>query len=270
VKYMNNASSTDNSQLKLPLLDLLVEIAPGEGCFGHIPSLPGLCYRANDKRALVGTASNQIRKYIEWMIRENLANLNPVIASLSERVSLIPSLYINLVEREIREGAPLWVSGNPAVLFDYDLHPMDNDTLLAYLDFTQQVLKGIAEIVKALPQSERTKKPSMKQRSIDEMLTHIGNCIWWYCSRIDDELAEPDEINQESPLARIDRLFENASDYIISVPLSKRAIVHTPTRFRTNDPDEKWTHTKVCRREAEHAWEHLSELSEIAGNAKGR
>jgi predicted RNase H-like HicB family nuclease len=267
---MIHSTPTDNSQIKSPSVDLLIEIAPGEGCFGHIPSLPGLCFRANNREELVDDAPSHIRNYIKWMTDEHLTNLNPVIAFLAEQMSLNPSMEIQLVEKERREGAPVWISGNPVVLFDYDLRPMDNGTILAYLNITQQILKGITEIVKTLPQSERTKKPSLQQRSIDEMLTHIGNCIWWYCSRIDDELAEPDEFNQEPHLARINRLFESAFKYIISVPPSKKTIVHTPTRFKTNDPNEQWTHTKVCRREAEHAWEHLSELSEIVGNAKGK
>ena len=50
--------------------------------------------------------------------------------------------------------------------------------------------------------------------------------------------------------------------------LSARATFHVPTRFPTEDPQECWTHTKVCRRQAEHVWEHLPGLK-MASNGLG-
>ena len=59
---------------------------------------------------------------------------------------------------------------------------------------------------------------------------------------------------------RIERLLEAARECLLTVPLESRTIVHVPTRFLTKDPHEAWTHAKVCRREAEHMWEHLQTL----------
>jgi hypothetical protein len=97
----------------------------------------------------------------------------------------------------------------------------------------------------------------------------MGNCVWWYCSRIDDVLPEPVEISEEAPMARIERLLEVAGEYLLAVPLQARMIVNVPTRFLTKDPREAWTHAKVCRREAEHMWEHLQKFPQAVAIARG-
>ena len=84
----------------------------------------------------------------------------------------------------------------------------------------------------------------------------------WSC---DDSLPEPDERPNEDPLDRIERLLETASQFLISLPFAAREEVHVPKRFHTRDPREAWTHTKVCRREAEHAWEYLLGMTRAVG-----
>ena len=167
---------------------------------------------------------------------------------------------LQLVETEHIAGAPVWESGNPAVLFQSDHHPLDDTAVAAHLRFTRRVLKKMRVLIAPLSAAQRSRRPEPDRRSVDETLTHLGNCIWWYCSRIDDELLEPDDIPDESPMDRIDRLFAAAETYLFGVPLSERGTVHISTRFPTKDPQERWTHTKVCRRQAEHAWAHLPGL----------
>lgn len=248
------------SQLPLPLFEILTEVAPGEGCFGHIPALPGLCFRAYDPAELERMAPGQIVEYAEWLLAENLVDLNPVVAALVHQVLVGNFGAIRVVETERREGSPLWISGNPAVLFDYDLHLLDDPAVTAHLRFTRKVVHRIQAMVVALSQEQRAQKSMHEHRSVDDTLTHIGNCVWWYCSRIDNGLPEPDERVEETPLLRIERLLDIATKYLLAVPLSERTTVHVPTRFLTKDPQESWTHTKVCRRQAEHVWEHLNQL----------
>ena len=69
-------------------------------------------------------------------------------------------------------------------------------------------------------------------------------------------------------MERIERLLEAAEEYLPAVPIKERTTVHIPTRFLTKDAQEAWTHTKVCRRQAEHLWEHLQTIGQevsIAG-----
>lgn len=256
--------SNNNVPSQLPTLDLLCEVVSGDGCFGHIPALPGLCFRGEDIFELESKAPEEIKKYVEWLIAEGISDLNPTISELAACVNESSLKSITIINKESLEGSPVWISGNPAVLFDYDLHPLDDVTVLAHLRFTRQVLMRLAEIAEVLLKLKSKQMPDPEHRSIDEMLTHIGNCVWWYCSRIDEKLPEPDEPTGETQADRMKRLYVKAEKYLISIPLTQRSVVHVPTRYRTNDPLEQWTHTKACRRQAEHAWEHLLELMQIA------
>jgi len=261
--------SNQNVLSHLPPFDLLVEVASSDGCFAHVPALPGLCFRASDPEEAERIAPGQIIEYSRWLLAEHLVDLNPAAAALVGRARIGNLTDIRVVEVERRKGSPLWISGNPAVLFDHDRGALDDTAVAAHIRFARRVVGRIRAIVAALSPDQRGQKPAVHRRSVDETLTHLGNCVWWYCSRIDDELPEPDEQSGETPMARIERLLEAAAEYLAAVPPQERTIVHVPTRFLTNDPGEAWTHTKVCRREAEHLWEHLQTLGQVIRTARG-
>ena len=243
-----------------PAFDLLLEDAGTDGCLGHIPALPGLCFRAETAAELQSVALARIAEYARWLLTEDLGDLTPATAALTRRMCAGDLSGARVVIAERRKGAPVWESGNPAVLFDYDLKPLEGLTVSAHLRFVRRVLDWMRKLVLPLSARQRARRPTPDRRSIDETLEHIGNCVWWYCSRIDDELPEPDEFAGEDPLDRVDRLFAAAETYLLGAPFSARTTVHVPTRFPTSDPQERWTHTKVCRRQAEHVWAHLPGL----------
>jgi predicted RNase H-like HicB family nuclease len=260
MKDQKATMSDQDVHSQLPPFNLLVEVAPGEGCFAHIPALPGLCFRANDPEEAGRIAPGQIANYSQWLLDEELVDLNSEVEALVRGAHIQNFTGIRVVETERREGSPLWISGNPAALFDHDRHLLEDLAVSAHLRFARQVVKRIRAMVDVMPPDQREQKPTAEDRSMDETLTHIGNCVWWYCARIDDELPEPDEPADETPMARIERLFEAAGEYLPAVPHQARMTVHIPTRFLTSDAREAWTHTKVCRRQAEHLWEHLQTL----------
>jgi len=249
--------------------DLLVEVVPGESSFGHLPALPGLCFRAKEVSNLESVALAQIAAYARWLLAEGLVDLTPEAAAVVHRLRTDSLAAIQVIEVERREGWPLWVSGNPAVLFRHDHQPLGDPTVAAHLRFTRQVLSRIRTLVEPLSAAQGASKAAPDRRSIDQTLTHIGNCIWWYCSRIDDELPEPEGDPDELPLDRIDRLLEDATEFLIGIPLGARSTVHVPTRFPTKDSSEPWTHAKVCRRQAEHVWEHLPGIQDAVAGAFG-
>ena len=255
-----------NSQL--PPFDLLIEVAPGEGCFAHIPTLPGLCFQADDPEEAKRIAPGQILNYAQWVLAENLANLNPEVEALVREARSGKSTNFQIIEKERKAGSPVWISGNPAALFEHDCNPLDNQAVGAHLRFARQVVKSMRVLVSVLSPAQREHQPAAQVRAVDETLTHIGNCVWWYCARIDDELPEPDDRANEAPMDRIERLLAAAEKYLPAVPNQERASIHIPTRYLTNDAQEAWTHTKVCRRQAEHLWEHLQTFGQevnIAG-----
>ncbi len=257
----------DHSQL--PPFDLLVEVAPSEGCYAHIPALPGLCFRASDPEEAHRIALGQIANYSQWVLAEDLVDLNSKANALVRRVGAMNFTGVRVVETERRDGAPLWISGNPAILFDYDRHPLDDTAVTAHIRFARQAVRYIRRMIADLSPDQRERKPTVQDRSVDETLTHIGNCVWWYCARIDDELPEPDERANETPMARIERLLEAAGEYLPAITHQARTTIHIPTRFLTKDAGEAWTHTKVCRRQAEHLWEHLQTLGQEVKIAEG-
>jgi hypothetical protein len=244
--------------------DLLIEDAGAEGCLGHVPALPGLCFRARKAEEAEAIASDRIVAYAAWLRAEGLADLTPETAEAVGRADAEGDSGLRVVVAEHAAGAPVWESGNAAVLFRYDLRPLDDRAIAARLRFVRRVLDRIRDAVEPLSAEARRRRPASDRRSVDETLEHVGNCLWWYGSRIDDTLPEPDEPADEDMLDRIDRLFDGAEAFLLAVPYSARATVHVPTRFPTNDPDERWTHTKVCRRQAEHVWAHLGGLNRQA------
>jgi len=244
--------------------DLLIEDAGTRGCLGHVPALPGLCFRARNAEEAKAMASDRIAEYTLWLRAEDLADLTPETEELARCADAEDPSGGSVVVAEHVAGAPVWESGNAAVLFRYDLRPLDDRAVAARLRFVRRVLDRIRDAVGPLSSSDRAKRPAPDRRSVDETLEHVGNCLWWYCSRIDDDLPEPEELASEDPLDRIDRLFAVAETYLLSIPISARASIHVPTRFPTADRNERWTHAKVCRRQAEHVWAHLPGVKTVA------
>lgn len=262
-----NARST--ADVRLPPFDLLVEDVGSQGCLGHVPVLPGCCFRAKNVAGLKNVALARISEYARWLLAVDLGDLTSETATLARRVRTGDLSDIQVIEAERLAGSPVWESGNPAVLFQHDLRPLDAAAVAGHLRFVRRVLEEMRELATPLSSAQRAQRPATDRRSVDETMEHIGNCVWWYCSRIDDELPEPDEPAGESPLDRIDRLFDAAEAHLPAVPFSARTTVHVSTRFPTSDPHERWTHTKVCRRQAEHVWAHLPGLKSAAAGALG-
>lgn len=241
-------------------INLLVEDAGRQGCLVHIPTLPGLNFRIEDVLEVNDAARTRISEYARWLLAEGLGDLTPETALLTQPMQTGGLANLQVAVTEHLTGAPVWISGNPSVLFQFDRRPLGDDVVVSHLRFARRVLEKMRKLVTPLSPEQRTQRPGPDRRSADETLTHVGNCVWWYCSRIDDELPEPDDIPDESPMDRIDHLFEAAESYLLGIPLSERATVYIPTRLPTKDPQEQWTHTKVCRRQAEHVWAHLPVL----------
>jgi len=246
------------------LLDLFVEEAPGGDALVHVPSLPGLSVMvahgsSRDRRIRSGLGA-----YTRWLGGHGLASVSPAAQAV---VSAAAAAALGDVAWRVTEsvaGAPVWISGNAAALFSVDRRRLSDGEAGAHLDVVGAALEDVVAATARLSEAERARGRKTGGRSVEETLTHIGNCIWWYASRIDDELPEPPDLPGEPPLARCVRLLTEVRAYLLAVPQGKRTRIHVPTRFPTNDPREPWTYAKVCRREAEHAWDHLAGIQRAA------
>lgn len=238
------------------VLDLYVEVAPSGAAMGHIPALPGLNFRAASAEEIIPQGLEAVNAYVEWIATRRLTALTPEAQAVFEAISSESLRRVGLRERERVAGAPVWESGNAAALFHIDRRVLSNELVDAHLRLVRDLLAWIRSVVTSLSSEQRARTPSPDRRSIDKTLEHIGNCIWWYLSRMDDTLPEPADVEGEDQVDRMERLVELASDTLLGTPLARRKTVYTPTRYPTADREESWTHAKVCRREAEHVWAH--------------
>jgi hypothetical protein len=117
----------------------------------------------------------------------------------------------------------------------------------------------LAELARRGP-AAYARRPGRGRRSPGQTLTHLANCEWWYCSRLDDRLPEPGRECPRETRARLAHLLDFAEGYLLSLSAAARRRVVTPRRHPTADPGEKWTAGKVLRRLAEHEFEHLRAL----------
>jgi hypothetical protein len=242
-------------------LELYVEVAPGGDALVHAPSLPGFSVKVGRGASRERRLRADLSVYARWAASHGLGSALRAASALREA---------DWREVETVAGAPVWISGNAAVLFSVDRRPLSNREVMAHLDVVAAALSDMAEAVAGLSLEERARGRRTGGRSINETLTHVGNCIWWYASRIDDKLPEPEEDPAEAPLDRCVRLLADARAYLGSISGKARVGVHVPTRFPTYDPSEPWTHAKACRREAEHAWDHLAGVRRAAAATRRR
>jgi len=234
-------------------LDLALEVAPGGACLVHVCEMPGLAYRAADEGAALAVAPARLAEYLAWLRERGAVDLVPAVAAAG---AAGPGGWrFRLVEHVA--GAPVWLSGNPAALFAVDRRTLDDAAVAAYLRVARLALEEVRERVAPLSPAQLSWHPGPGRRSLAETLTHLGNVVWWYAARLDDGWPEPAEPDGEREADRPLRLLELASAFLHGVQPARRSEVHVPRRYPTSDPDEPWTHAKACRREAEHALEHL-------------
>jgi len=246
-----------------PLL-LYTEVAE-DGCLGHIPALPGFSLRAANPDLLPTVLLPRIDHYAGWLLAHKLTDVSPQATEVALARQADRLRELQIVEAERIAGAPVWLSGSPATLFASDRQPLSDADVQGHLRFALCAVEQMRLAVGGLAPEARQARPAPDRRSLDETLSHVGNCIWWYCSRIDDDLPEPIEIEGEDFLDRVARLAQDAAVYLASVPFAARGRIHVPHRFPTRDADEPWTHTKACRRQAEHLWDHLPGVRRAGG-----
>ena len=242
-------------------LELYIEVAPGGDALVHAPSLPGFSVKVGRGASRGRRLRGGLSAYARWAATHGL---------VSARLAALVAREAKWREVETVAGAPVWISGNAAALFSVDRRTLSDREVTEHLDVVAAALSDMAAAVAGLSAEDRAHGRRTGGRSIDEAFTHVGNCIWWYASRIDDRLPEPEEDPAEAPLDRCVRLLADAQAYLLSISGKARVRVHVPTRFPTYDPSEAWTHAKACRREAEHAWDHLAGVRRAAAATRRR
>jgi uncharacterized damage-inducible protein DinB len=178
---------------------------------------------------------------------------------------------INIRVVEEIQGMPLWESGNPAALFTPDVEPLTPEVIQSGFVILEGLREELLDKLQELAPEELEAKPDPKRRSLVETLEHLANCEWWYLSRIDDDLPYFEDQCPQDPFPRLDWLLNKARQYLLGLPVERRALVSVPRRDPTSDPRERWTPRKVLRRLLEHEFEHLSFIEgDIAAASEGK
>jgi hypothetical protein len=240
-----------------PPLDLRLEVAR-EGTVAHFPQLPGCTFRAGDPVQLLRVAPEHVVEYIQWCVDERIADLNITVSALARLVQDGHAGRIRVAEAERRDGAALWLTGQPAALFRCDYRALTDTEVAEHFRFMRAVARRIRMRLASLTPAQLAWKPTADRRSLDETMRHLSHMVWWFCSRLDDVLPEPPPaVDPDLSLLLGERL-EVAERFLLAISYEDRKATHLPRRMAAADSEERWTHTKVCRRQAEHLWEHLA------------
>jgi hypothetical protein len=231
------------------VINLLIErSAKGGPWMAHWTGGIGCCWIDDDRDELIRRAVAEAGRYAEWR-QGRQPDFSP------------PSGEARVVEEVQTAGGPVGTSGSPMALFARDRSQGAVPNVTEAFDVADHIWGDIERLIAPLSPSQRSTLPSPGKRTIEQTLEHLGNCFWWYCSRIDDELPEwPDAgLSQEE---RADAYLRSARAWCIERAATgdATASVKVPTRYPTDDPTERWTFAKVIRRQAEHLWEHRGVL----------
>jgi hypothetical protein len=237
------------------VIDLLVErSAKGEPWMAHWVGGTGCCWIEKDRDALIRQAATETTRYALWR-------------TAWEPEFSLPSGEAKVLEEIQTTGGPVGISGSPMAIFTRDRVPVASQDVLEAFAVADHIWDDIKKWIARLSPVQRKSPPFPGKRSIEETLEHLGNCFWWYCSRIDDELPEWSDagLSQEK---RADSFLKMARSWCLDRATTNGSVVssHVPKRYPTDDPLEEWTLAKVIRRQAEHLWEHRGLLERSAGS----
>ena len=238
------------------MIDLLVERSAGGGPWmAHWIGGAGCCWIDGDRDTLAGRAAAEAGRYWAWRSTWQPAFGRPAGAA-------------RILEEVRTAGGPVGVSGSPMAIFARDRAPVATADVIEAFDVADHAWADIGRSIARLSPARRSTPPSAGRRTIEETLEHLGNCFWWYCSRIDDGLPDwPDAglsfEERAGAFLRRARAWCRERAGTGGPAASGPAVV--PTRYPTDDPEEQWTLAKVIRRQAEHLWEHLGTVERDAG-----
>ena len=209
---------------------------------------PGCCWIDSNHDTLIRRAAAEAGRYAEWR-------------RAWQPGSDLPTGATRVVEEVHTAGGHVGVSGSPMALFARDRAPVAIPNVLESFDVAGQAWIDIERLIALLSSAQRSVPPSAGKRTIEETLEHLGNCFWWYCSRIDDELPEWPDAGLSFEKRAGSFLRQAGSWCLERAEFDSSAVsVKIPARYPTDDPAEQWTLAKVIRRQAEHLWEHLGTI----------
>jgi len=218
--------------------ELYLERGPEGPWMAHAPSLPGACWLDLDETACLKRAADEMGRHAARLGRAPPAGPYVVAGRVLNTTGVVGE------------------SGSPMARFSCDASPPG---IAAVWPAVERLARLIVETARGVPAGLRATRPREGGRSLDEVFVHLGNCVWWYCSRIDEGLSEwPDA--WLAPEDRFLAFLPLSRNFYGNYPEERKGLVHVPARYPTSDRAEDWNYGKSLRRQAEHLAEHLSYL----------
>lgn len=230
------------------VIEIQLEQGPRGMCMGHWAGSWGCCWLGNTSREVVNNSKKEVEKFIRFRKK-----WDPGIE--------IPEPGEIKVAEFVRNSAgEVGASGAPMALFSSDKNELSKRNVEEAFTVTGYIRQEIENRVEGLSKEEFEFQPNSNRRSLQETLQHIGNTVWWYCSRIDQKVDQWAD-NNLNELNRIEFFHEKARIFLLEkIKEGESNKVYIPTLYPTLDPGEKWTARKVLRRQVEHLWEHYRYL----------
>lgn len=174
-----------------------------------------------------------------------------------DSVDLDAGIKIDIVEH-VTEG--IWLgNGDPSIVFEPDLNPIDSDELNSLIDRLEWMRLDMFELVSDLDEDELEEKPE-KGRQIRMILEHILESEYQYMYAF----GRPEGLPGSGSIVkkREGTLLEWMA-YVRSIEIERLRSLNWEERSK---PFVHWKYTrsarKVMRRMLEHQWEHLVEIED--------
>jgi predicted RNase H-like HicB family nuclease/uncharacterized damage-inducible protein DinB len=219
--------------------------------YGRFIDFPGTHARADKKSSLLQELHEELLFHVQWLHRhgEPAPSLSSPDVEIAEEVIGI---------RDLGE------SGGEVALFQYDIHPVDEEELQQFFILMQYNREDVLSLIDTMPQQSLHHIPEGKTRTILDILNHVCNAEEFYISRLGKKADSLFEYHAGMVEKDRDALSLNERMEVVRTAAvktlnilvrEKEDSIFTRSEYAIY-PHEKWTAHKVLRRFLEHEREH--------------
>lgn len=247
---MRSGPSDSHAQQQVPVL---VGIDAHGRAEAWVSTRPGCVVFAESEAAAISGIFTAIYDFDEWLTRHGLEGSLPVGLRLSSQTSENGPECVHVVER-VTVGEDL-VQGNTAAFFDWDREPVDPVDIETTLQWLTCSRHDLLQLVHRLPSEAWSWRPGNGNRTVTDVLRHVGNVEWWYMSRIVD-FPVPNDGYPEDVLPFLAWTRHRVAVRLRNLTGAERARIALPDRHS----GELWSARKVLRRLVYHERYHIAQL----------
>jgi hypothetical protein len=236
-------------------IGIFLERGPEGPWMGHLAGLAGCCWIRDSREACIAASQSERLRFAAFLAERGI----------DTGFECGESASVECLEEVHTLGGAVGESGSAMALFASDA---DTVYISVYWPRVLCLAESIVETASSIDVSRWAIRPVPGRRSLEEVFEHLGNCVWWYCSRIDDALADWEDAGL-SFKERFLAFLPLAEDFYRRYPPERASSAFVPKRHPAEDPLEPWNFGKSLRRQGEHLWEHLGYLQRDIESYRG-